>query len=181
MSLLSKVTKSVSGAAVSVGSNATRTAGLKKIEMELSDLNTKYDECYLIIGKRIAEALRNGEEIDDAKVNEAFGRITKFDAKKSEMEAKIRELKGDADLVTEAKRLAEIEEAVDKEIAKCKELLEMGVDNQEEYDRKVATLRNKVANFKQLDALNKALAKKLISEDDYKAKKAAILSKDVVS
>ena len=181
MGLFSKVAQSVSNAAVSAGSSATRTAGIKKIEMELSDLNNRYDECYLIIGKRIAESLRNGEEIDDAKVNEAFGRITKFDTKKSEMEAEIRELKGESDLATEAKRLVEIEEEVEKEITKCKELLEMGVDNQEEYDRKVATLRNKVDNFKQLDALDKALTKKLISEDDYKAKKAVILGKDVLS
>jgi hypothetical protein len=51
----------------------------------------------------------------------------------------------------------------------------MGVDTQEEYDRKVATCRNKVENYKKLDALDKALAKKLISEEDYMAKKAAIL------
>jgi len=181
MGIFDKVTKSVSEAVVSAGTSATRTASLKKAEMELSDLNNRYDECYIIIGKRIAEFMRNGEDIDDARVKDAFGRIAKFDNKKSEIEATIRDLKGEKDLATEAQRLSEVEEEVAKEISKCKELLEMGVDSQEEYDRKVATFSNKVTNFKQLGALDTAFAKKLISEDDYKSKKAAILGKDVVT
>jgi hypothetical protein len=181
MGLFDKVTKSVSDMAASAGTSAVQTASIKKAEMELADLNNKYDECHIIIGKRIAEFMRNGEEISDVRVKEAFDRIVKFDEKKSELEAKLRELKGEKEFTTEAIRLVEAEEAAEKEIAKCKELLEMGVDTQEEYDRKVGALRNKVDYFKQLAALEKAMAKKLISEDEYKAKKAAILGRDVIS
>ena len=49
--------------------------------------------------------------------------------------------------------LVEVEEEAENEIGKFKELLDMGVDTQEEYDRKVATCRNKVENYKKLDAL----------------------------
>lgn len=180
MGIFNKVKKGVVGAAVSAGSNVTNTAGIKKAEMELSNLMNKYDECYLIIGKRIAEFMRNGEDIDDAKVNEAFMRITKFDAQKSELETQIKEIKQGKEQLVEAQKLVAIEEEVDKEIAKCKELLDMGVDSQEDYDRKVASLRNKVKFAGQLNKLDQALSKKLITEDVYKQKRAAILGEEVV-
>jgi hypothetical protein len=180
MGLFDKFSKAVSEAAISAGTSATTSVAIKKIEMELTDLNNKYDECYLIIGKRIAEFIRNGNEIDDARVKGAFERISQFDIKKSELESRIKELKGDKILAIDAKKLVEVEEDAENEIAKCKELLDMGVDTQEEYDRKVATHRNKVGNYKKLDAIDKALAKKLISVDDYMAKKAAILGQNVV-
>lgn len=180
MGMLDALKKGVTEAAVSAGTGAVQTGAIKKAEMELADLNNKYDECYIIIGKRISESLRTGEESSDAKVNEAFQRIQKFDLKKSELEAKLREIKGEKEGLIEAAKLVKIEEEVEKEIAKCKELLEIGVDSQEEYDQKVAGLRNKVTNFKKLDALDQALAKGLISEDDFKKKKASLLGQDVV-
>ncbi|HIA64438.1 MAG TPA: hypothetical protein EYN93_16370 [Planctomycetaceae bacterium] len=180
MGVFDKIKKGVTTAAVSAGTGAAQGAVIKKVEMELADLLNKYDECYLIIGKRIAESLRSGEENSDAKVVEAFQRIQNFDLKKSELEVKIREIKGERLELVEAAKLVKVEEDVEKDIAKCKELLEIGVDSQEEYDRKVATLRNKVTNFKQIDALDQALAKKLLSEDDYKKKKASLLGQDIV-
>jgi hypothetical protein len=180
MGMFDAIKKGVTEAAVSAGTGAVQSGAIKKAEMELSDLNNKYDECYIIIGKRIAESLRSGEESSDAKVTEAFQRIQKFDLKKSELETKIREIKGEKGELVEAAKLVKIEAEVEKEIAKCKELVDIGVDSQEEYDQKVATLRNKVTNFKKLDALDNALAKKLISEEDYKKKKASLLGQDIV-
>ncbi len=143
--------------------------------MELGEIENRYNDGYLIIGKRIAEVLRNGEDISDPKVQEAFQRIKKLDGEKAEKEAVIRELKGDAADSTEPEDLVALEKEVDNEIAKCKEVLAMGVDSQEECDRKVAVLRNMLDHFKQLRNLNQARAKKLISEDEYKKKKAALL------
>jgi hypothetical protein len=180
MSFFDKVKKSVSDAATSAGTGVVQSTAIKKAEMELSDLINRYDECHIIIGKRIAEAIRNGDEVSDDKVMEAFGRIQKFDLKKAELEAKIRELKSDATSMDEAKRLAAIESEVEREIAKAKELFEIGVDTQEEYDRKVAGLRNRVTHFKQLDALDKAFAKKLITEEEFKKKRSNLLGRDIV-
>ena len=180
MGVFDAIKKGVTDAAVSAGTGAAQSGAIKKAEMELADLLNKYDECYMIIGKRIAESLRSGDESSDAKVTEAFQRIQNFDLKRSELEVKIREIKGEKQEMVEAAKLVKVEEEVEKEIAKCKELLEIGVDSQDEYDRKVATLRNKVSNFKQLDALDQALSKKLISEDDYKTKKARLLGQDIV-
>jgi len=181
MGLLNNVTKGVSKAALSAGATAARGTAQKKAELELANLSNRYDEFYLVIGKRIAEFFRNGEEIKDPKVKQAFERIVKFDMQKAELEARIRELKGESVELTEAGRLVAAEEVVEKEIAKCKELLDMGVDTQEEYDRKVATFRNKMTNFKQLEALEKAFSKKLLSEDEYKIKKSALIGQDVVN
>ena len=180
MGVFDAIKRGVTDAAVSAGTGAAQSGAIKKAEMELADLLNKYDECYLIIGKRIAESLRSGEENSDAKVIEAFQRIQNFDLKRSELEVKIREIKGEKQEMVEAAKLVKVEEDVEKDIAKCKELLEIGVDSQEEYDRKVATLRNKVTHFKQMDALDQALSKKLISEDDYKTKKARLLGQDIV-
>ena len=180
MGVFDAIKKGVTGAAVSAGTGAAQTGAIKKAEMELADLINRYDECYIIIGKRIAESLRSGDESSDTKVTEAFQRIQDFDLKRSELEVKIQEIKGQRQGLVEAAKLVKVEEEVEKDIAKCKELLEIGVDSQEEYDRKVATLRNKVTNFKQMDALDQALAKKLISQDDYKSKKAALLGQDIV-
>jgi len=180
MGVFDAIKRGVTDAAVSAGTGAAQSGAIKKAEMELADLLNKYDECYMIIGKRIAESLRSGDESSDAKVTEAFQRIQNFDLKRSELEVKIREIKGEKQEMVEAAKLVKVEEEVEKEIAKCKELLEIGVDSQDEYDRKVATLRNKVSNFKQLDALDQALSKKLISEDDYKTKKARLLGQDIV-
>ena len=177
MGLLNNVTK----AAVSAGATAARGTAQKKAELELTNLKNRYDEFYIIIGKRIAEFLRNGEEIKDPKVKQAFERIAKFDMRKAELEVRIREFKGEGVELGEASRLVAIEEKVEKEVAKCKELLDMGVDTQDEYDRKVAALRNKVTNFKQIEALEKAVSKKLISEDEYKRKKAAVLGQEVAN
>lgn len=180
MGLFDKVVKGVANAASSASVNAVNSVTLRKYETEVSDLNAKYDECYLIIGKRIAESLRSGEEVNDPRVKEAFKRIEAFDIKKGEIEAKIRELKGEQSSLTEAQRLVELESEAEKEIQKLKELLELGVDTQEEFDRKAAGIRNKVIHFKKLEALSTALSKKLISEEDYKAKRAAILGQDIV-
>lgn len=180
MSFLDRVKKGVSEAAASAGVGVVQSTAIKKAEMELSDIINRYDECYIIIGKRISESIRNGEEINDAKVLEAFGRIQKFDLKKAELETKIREMKSDATSADEAKRLAEIEKEVDNEIAKAKELFEIGVDTQSEYDRKVAGLRNRITHFKQLNALDMAFNKKLITEEEYKKKRANLLGQDIV-
>jgi uncharacterized membrane protein len=55
------------------------------------------------------------------------------------------------------------------------------VDTQDEFDRKVALIRNRVTHHKRLDALKEALAKGLITESDFKAKTAAILGQPVSS
>lgn len=178
MGMLDAIKKGVTEAAISAGTGAVQTGAIKKTEMEIADLNNKYDECYIIIGKRITESLRSGEEHSDAKVNEAYERIKKFDVKKSELEAKLREIKGEKEGKLEAAKLVKIEEEVEKEIAKCKELLDIGVDSQEEYEQKVAVLQNRVTNFKKLEALDQALAKNLISEEDYSKKKAALLGNE---
>jgi hypothetical protein len=175
MGLLDKLWHAVSSATVSTGAGVIRVAALKKAQLELGEIENRYNDGYLIIGKRIAEVLRNGEDISDPKVQEAFQRIKKLDGEKAEKEAVIRELKGDAADSTEPEDLVALEKEVDNEIAKCKEVLAMGVDSQEECDRKVAVLRNMLDHFKQLRNLNQARAKKLISEDEYKKKKAALL------
>jgi hypothetical protein len=180
MGVFDAIKKGVTEAAVSAGTGAAQTGAIKKAEMELADVINRYDECYIIIGKRIAESLRSGEESSDDRVTEAFQRIQTFDLKRSELEARIREIKGEKEGLVEAGKLVKVEEEVEKEIAKCKELLEIGVDSQDEYDQKVATLRNKVTNFKKMDALEQALAKKLISQDDYDTKVASLLGQDIV-
>jgi hypothetical protein len=180
MGVFDTIKKGVTDAAVSAGTGAAQSGAIKKAEFELADVINKYDECYIIIGKRISESLRSGEESSDANVTEAFQRIQTFDLKRAELEARIREIKGEKDGLAEAAKLVKVEEEVEKDIAKCKELLELGVDSQEEYDQKVATLRNKVANFKKMDALDQALAKNLITHDDYKKKMASLLGQDIV-
>ena len=180
MGLFDKIAKNVADAATSATNSAVTGAQAKKYEFELADLNAKYDECYIIIGKRISESLRNGEQINDARVTEAFKRIQGFDEKKAEVEAKLRALRGEKSALTEAEKLVAIETDAEKEIEKLKSLLELGVDSQDEFDRKVAALRNKVIHFKKIDALDQALSKGLINEDVYKSKKAAILGQDIV-
>ena len=181
MGLLNKVTRYATGAVVSASTTAVKSTVIKKTQIELQDITNKYDECYLIIGKRIAEFLRNGETVDDPKVNEAFKRILVFDKKKAELEETIRNLVGEQDVMSEAQRLADIEREVEEEVAKCKQLLDMGVDCQDEYDRKIAVLQNRVDNFKRIEALDKALSTGLITEMEYRQKKAAILSEAVTS
>ena len=179
MGLFDKVVKGVSNVAASASVNAVNSVNAKKIEVEISDLNNKYNECYIIIGKRIADSLRTGDSHGDPKVNEAFTRIKGFDQKKSELEAKLRELKGESAALSDASKLVAVEAEAEKEIEKCKHLLDLGVDSQEDFDRKVATIRNKVTHYKKLDALDQALARQLITEDIYKAKKAEILGEPV--
>ena len=179
MGVFDKVSKAVSKAAISTGSGVARTAALKKAEVELADLENRYTECYIVIGKRVSEVLRSGEEIADAKVNDAFKRIQKFDREKAEKEAIIRELKGATTELTEAEALVAVEEEVESDIKKCRELLEIGVDSQEDYNRKVAVLRNKVIHFKKLRAFDAALSKNLITEEEYKQKRAALLGQSI--
>ena len=181
MGLLDKVARSFTGAVVSAGASAVKTTTIKKTQMELQDLINRYDECYLIIGKRIADFLRNGDVIDDAKVTEAFGRIVQFDKKRAELEEILRELSGEQDLLTEAQRLVDVEREVEEEVERCRQLLDMGVDSQAEYDRKVAILQNRIDGFKRLEAVEKAFAAGLISEMEYRQKKAALLSREIAS
>jgi hypothetical protein len=181
MGLFDKVLKNVSEVAVSAGVSAGNAVAMKKLEAELADVNSKYDECYIIIGKRVSESLRNGEDVSDPQVKQAFVRISSFDSKKAEIESKIRELKGDEAQREEAAKLLAVEAEAEKEIEKCKQLLELGVDAQDEFDRKVALIRNRVTHHKRLDALKEALAKGLITESDFKAKTAAILGQPVSS
>ncbi len=164
MGLFEKIGHAVSRAAVSTGTDVMHSAALKKAEMELSEIVNRYDDCYIIIGKRIAEFLRSGETIEDPKVQQAFERIKKLDLEKAEKESAIHELKGASMEASEAEALVALEAEVEHDVRKCKELLDMGVDSQEEHDRRVATLHNKLKNFKQLRALDQARRKGLISD-----------------
>ncbi len=179
MGLFDKVKKSVSKTTTELSTNFSKRSEMNKLETELEDINNRYNDCYLIIGKRIAEFLRQGEDIDDAKVNEAFGRIVKFDNRKFEIEAKLKEFKGDDALRRDAQELALAEEEAETEIKKLKDLLDSGVYDQEEYDRKVALVRNKVKYYKQLKALDQAFHKELIKFDEYKEKKAKLLGTEI--
>lgn len=180
MGLFEKIGHAVSRAAVSAGSDVVHSAALRKAELEVSELVNRYDDCYIIIGKRIAEYLRNGETIEDPKVQQAFERIKKLDLERAEKESVIRDLKGASMEASEAEELVALEAEVEHDVRKCKELVDMGVDSQEEFDRRVATLRNKVKNFKQLRALDHAHRKGLIADDEYKRKTAALLGQPVV-
>ncbi len=181
MSLFKKVSGAFTGAVVSASNNVVKGATIKKAQIELQDINNRYDECYIIIGKRIADFLRNGETIDDAKVNEAFTRILKFDKKKSELEETIKCLSEEQDALSDAETLIDIEKEVEQKIENYKSLLNNGIYSQEEYDLKVAVLQNRVNNYKLLDSLDKALAGGLISEAEYSQKKADILSRQITS
>jgi hypothetical protein len=180
MGLLDKIGHAVSKAAISAGTDVVRSATLKKDELELSEIINRYDECYIIIGKRIAAYLRNGETIEDAEVQQAFERIKKLDLEKAEKEQVIRDLKSAASDASEAEELLALEATVEKDVQKCKERLEMGVDSQQEFDRHVAALRNKIKNFKQHRALDQARKKGLISEDEHQRKTAALLVQPII-
>jgi hypothetical protein len=175
MGLFDKIGHAMSKAAVSAGTDVVRSATLRMAALELGEIMNRYDECYIIIGKRITEFLRKGENIEDPEVREAFERIKKLDLEKAEKESVIHELKGASSEATEAEELLALEGEVEKEVHKCKELLDMGVDSQEEFDNKVAALRGKVKNFKQLRVLEQARKKNLITADEYRRKTAALL------
>ena len=181
MSMFNKLKSGVASAAANATTSAVKNTAIATAEAELKTLLGRYDECYIIIGKRISESLRNGDEIADEKVNGAFERIMSFDGKRAELEDKLRELKGEKRDSNEADALLQVEKEVEAEIAKCKELLDIGVDDQDDYDRKVATLQNRVTHFKKLRALDAALSKGLITDDVYNQKKAALLGEDVTS
>ena len=174
-----KIGNAISGSAVAAGSNLAIAAQIKKCELDLAQVDNRYSDSYIIIGKRVSEFLRAGEEMDDPKIKEAFERISKLDVERSELELRLKELKGTIADSDEAEDRVAMEADIEKDIAKYKTLLDMGVDSQEEYDRKVATLRNKATNFKQLRALDLALTKGLLSPEDYKSKKAALLGQSV--
>jgi predicted RNase H-like nuclease (RuvC/YqgF family) len=180
MNIFNKIGSAISGTAVSAGSNLALSAQVKKCELDLAQVESRFTDSYIIIGKRVSEFLRAGDEMDDPKIKEAFGRISKLDTEKSELEHRLKELKGTIAGVDEAADLIAMEADIEKDISKYKKLLDMGVDSQEEYDRKVAMLRNKANNFKKLRALDLALSKGLISPEDFKIKKAMILGQNVV-
>jgi hypothetical protein len=177
--MFNKIKSGVVNAAASATTSAVKNTAIATKEAELKTLINGYEECYIIIGKRISESLRNGEENSDAKVNDAFKRILGFDDKRSELEDQIRELRGDKRGNSEAEDLLQVENEVEAEIKKCKELLDIGVDEQDDYDRKVATLQNRVTHFQKIRALDAALSKKLITEAVYNQKKVALLGEDI--
>ena len=181
MSMFNKIKSGVASAAANATTSAVKNTGIATKEAELKSLLSRYDDCYIIIGKRISESLRNGNDTADARVNDAFKKIMSYDSKRSELEDQLKELKGEKNEKNEAEELLEVESEVEAEIAKCKELLDIGVDEQSDYDRKVAALQNRVTHFQKIRALDAALSKKLITDDIYNQKKSALLGESVSS
>ena len=99
---------------------------------------------------------------------------------KSELEDKLRELKGRNAIAMRLTPCFRLRKKLKLKL-QSKELLDIGVDDQDDYDRKVATLQNRVTHFKKLRALDAALSKGLITDDVYNQKKAALLGEDVTS
>ncbi|ELS01691.1 hypothetical protein Xen7305DRAFT_00013960 [Xenococcus sp. PCC 7305] len=147
---------------------------MSKLEVQKREVELKLEKNYTLIGQQVADTLRRAETVDQNLLQSLFSPIAKLDREKEEILAKIKEIKAKQADQLKAQALIRVKKEVENEIAKLKELRDLDVIDQTEFEVTQAKLNKPVVNFERLYNLKIAFERNLITQEEYIERKEVL-------
>lgn len=147
---------------------------ISKLEIKLKEVELKLEKNYTLIGQGVADILRKTEVVEQDFLESLFSPIQKLDLEREQISEVIKEIKAKQAEQLKAQELIQLKKEVENEVKKLKELKDLNVIDEDEFDLTQAKLNKRIHNFEKLYNLKIAYERNLISHDDYINKKATL-------
>lgn len=185
MGLFDKVTKTALSIGKTTLDSATKVKAsigvanqdqdeIASLKAQVNVIDQELDASYVQIGRRFVDYVMETGEMPGVDVSDILKLMDPKMTRKQELQQQIIELekKMKDDAILRERQLAEEEFLQEK--AKLDKALAMDVLSQSEYDAKLAIARKRFDNFEELRRVEKQFDMKLITYDEYIAKKKAL-------
>ena len=149
-----------------------RQTEISKLQTKVKEIDLKLGEYYTLIGQGVADVLRKTEVVEQDFLMSLFTPIQELDEEKEQILEEIKEIKAKQADQQKAQELIQLKKEVETEIKKLKELKDLSVIDEDEFELTQAKLNKRIHNFEKLYNLKIAYERNLISHDDYMKKKA---------
>lgn len=151
-----------------------RNEELSTLEVKLKEIDLKLEKNYSLLGQAVADTLRRVEPVDRESLMPLFHPIKDIDYERGQILAAIKEIKAKQADQLKAQELLDIKKQVQTEIQKLKELKDLGVIDEDEFEVSQAKLNKRVNNFEKLYSLKTAFERGLINQEEYTKRKAML-------
>lgn len=162
----------ISEASTTTLAESQRQNEISKLEIKLKEIELKIEKNYTLIGQGVADILRKKEVVEQNFLESLFSPIQQLDLEKEQISEAIKEIKAKQADQLKAQELIQIKKEVETEIKKLKELKDLNVIDEDEFELAQAKLNKRIHNFEKLYNLKIAYERNLISHDDYIKKKS---------
>lgn len=151
-----------------------RNEELSILEVKLKEIDLKLEKNYSLLGQAVADTLRRVETVDRESLMPLFHPIKDLDYERGQILAAIKEIKAKQADQLKAQELLDIKKQVQTEVQKLKELKDLGVIDEDEFEVTQAKLNKRISNFEKLYSLKTALERGLINQEEYTKRKAML-------
>lgn len=172
--LTQSITESVTEVSAKNTVDTQRQSELAKLEALITEINIKLEKQYTLLGKSVADNLRQNESINEGNIQKLFTPIQKLDAEQADILEKIKEVKAKQAEQEKGEELLRLQKQVEGELRKLDELKSLGVIDDDEFEVSQIKLKKKVNNFEKLYSLRIAFERGLITQEEYNKRKEAL-------
>ncbi len=150
-----------------------RNEEISNLEIKLKEINLKLEKNYSLLGQAVAD-MRRVEPVNRESLMLLFHPIKDLDYEREQILAAIKEIKAKQADQLKAQELLDIKKQVQTGVQKLKELKDLGVIDEEEFEVTQAKLNKRISNFEKLYSLKTALERGLINQEEYTKRKAML-------
>lgn len=168
------INEGLSEISTQTSAEAKRSEEISVLEVKLKEVDLKLEKNYSLLGQAVADTLRRVEPVDRESLMPLFHPIKDLDYERKEILEAIKEIKSKQADQLKAQELLNIKKQVETEVQKLKELKDLGVIDEDEFEVSQAKLNKRVSNFEKLYSLKTALERGLISQAEYMKRKAML-------
>jgi len=172
--LTQSITESVTEVSAKNTVDTQRQSELVKLEAQITEINIKLEKQYTLLGKSVADNLRQNESINEGNIQKLFASIQKLDEEQADILEKIKEVKAKQAEQEKGEELLRLQKQVEGELRKLDELKSLGVIDDDEFEVSQVKLKKKINNFEKLYSLRIAFERGLISQEEYNKRKEAL-------
>lgn len=172
--LTQSITESVTEVSAKNTVDTQRQSELVKLEAQITEINIKLEKQYTLLGKSVADNLRQNESINEGNIQKLFASIQKLDEEQADILEKIKEVKAKQAEQEKGEELLRLQKQVEGELRKLDELKSLGVIDDDEFEVSQVKLKKKINNFEKLYSLRIAFERGLITQEEYNKRKEAL-------
>ena len=172
--LTRSISEGFSEASTQASAENQRNEEISKLEIKIKEIDLKLEKNYTLLGQSIADTLRQNEPINSEVLFPLFRPVKDLDYERGQILEEIKEIKAKQAEQLKAQELIRTKKQVQEEIQKLQELKSLGVIDEEEIEVTQAKLNKRIHNFEKLYSLKIAFERNLISQDEYKSRKAML-------
>ena len=168
------ISEGLSEVSTQTSAESKRNEEISNLEIKLKEIDLKLEKNYSLLGQAVADTLRRVESVDRESLMPLFHPIKDLDYERGQILAAIKEIKAKQADQLKAQELLNIKKQVQEEIQKLKELKDLGVIDEDEFEVSQAKLNKRISNFDKLHSLKTALERGLINQEEYMKRKAML-------